>query len=151
MKSDFAVALHIMGFLAARAGKPLSSTTLAESYGTNPVVIRRLLSKLQAADLVVSQRGVGGGTVLAADPRKISLRQVYEAVNEAGRLLPRHRESEGALAGVLADYIDSLCTTAEAALLNELGRTSVAQMDAKVRPAICARLEKMTDEDEVGT
>lgn len=142
MKSDFAVALHIMGFLTARQGKPLSSDTLARSYGTNPVVIRRVLSKLQTADLISSQRGLGGGSVLAQDPAKVSLRQVYEAVNDEPEFLPRYRGDGSEVAEVMGGYIERLSRKAEDALLSHLAGISIAEMDAEIRPIICASLEK---------
>ena len=142
MKSDFVVALHVMGFLAARDGHPLSSELLASSYGTHPVMIRRVLSKLQASGLIRSQRGTGGGSILAGDAETISLRQVFEAVNEDQELLPRYRGIGGEVAEVLGAYIDAFSKRAESALMAELGRISVAAMDAEVRPSICALLDK---------
>jgi Rrf2 family protein len=129
--------------LTARDGAPLSSDVLAKSYGTNPVVVRRLLSQLQEAGLVASQRGVGGGSLLAQPAQDISLRQVYEAVSEDTKILPRHRGSEGPVAGVLGAYIDRLWITAEEALLAQLEQVSIAAMDAEVRPEICALLDDL--------
>jgi DNA-binding IscR family transcriptional regulator len=44
--SRFPVAVHVLTALAYRDGESLSSTRLAESVRTNPVVIRRLLIRL---------------------------------------------------------------------------------------------------------
>jgi Rrf2 family protein len=142
MKSDFAIALHVMGFLTARQGKPLSSEILARSYGTNPVVIRRVLSKLQAGALISSQRGLGGGSVLAQDPSQVTLRRVYEAVNGEPEFLPRYRGDGSEVADVMGRYIDGLSRKAEDALMAHLESISIAEMDAEVRPIICASLEK---------
>lgn len=141
MKSDFVVALHVMGFLTATQGKPLSSEILAATYGTNPVVIRRILSQLKEAGLITSQRGVGGGSVLAEDPHNVSLRRVYEAVTESSLILPRHPGTDSEVSEVLSDYINQLCASAEAALLAQLETVTIAEMDEEVRPAICALVE----------
>ena len=120
----------------------MSSDILARSYGTNPVVIRRVLSKLQAGGLISSQRGQGGGSVLSQAPDQISLRRVYEAVTEDPGFLPRYRSNGSEVAAVMGGYIERLSRTAEDALLAELDRISIAEMDAEIRPIICASLEK---------
>ena len=82
MNSQFPIALHIVGFLAAAGGTPLTSAKMAAVYGTSPVVLRRVLSRLQRAGLVKTQRGVNGGSILARSPEKISLREVFQAVSD---------------------------------------------------------------------
>ncbi|MEM1070100.1 MAG: Rrf2 family transcriptional regulator [Planctomycetota bacterium] len=143
MNSDFVIGLHIVGFLTARGGEPLTSETLAETYGTNPVVIRRVLSKLKHAGLVETRRGVGGGSVLARSPSKMNLRQVYEAVSETPELLRRHPGEESGVADVLSEYINDLCADAEEALMRKLAAVTVKQMDATVKPQICRILSRM--------
>ncbi len=84
----FSVALHVLAFLAWK-GEPLNSARIARSVGTNPVVIRRLLRSLAASGLVSSERGVFGGTELAANPSEISLLAIYQATGDPS-LLARH-------------------------------------------------------------
>lgn len=55
---------------------------LATSAKTNPGLIRRLLSKLSKAGLVDSKKGKDGGNTLCRDCKSISMRDVYEAINE---------------------------------------------------------------------
>ena len=78
--SQFAVAVHLLTMLAKKCGERVSSDDIAQSVNTNPVVIRRLLSDLREANLVVSQVGASGGTCLASEPEKIKLSDVYKAV-----------------------------------------------------------------------
>ncbi|MEO0513772.1 MAG: Rrf2 family transcriptional regulator [Planctomycetota bacterium] len=138
MNSDFAIGLHIVGFLTARQGQPLTSDVLARTYGTSPVVVRRVLSRLQHAGLVETRRGSGGGSVLAQEPSAINLRAVYQAVNENPQFLRRHPGEEGGVAQVMGTYINELCHKAEQALLEQLESVTVQQMDAAVRPRIIA-------------
>ncbi|MEM7625567.1 MAG: Rrf2 family transcriptional regulator [Planctomycetota bacterium] len=138
MNSDFAIGLHIVGFLTARQGQPLTSETLADTYGTSPVVVRRVLSRLQQAGLIETRRGTGGGSVLAQKPSAINLRQVYEAVTDNPQFLRRHPGEEGGVAPILGAYINELCSQAELALLEQLESVTVKQMDAAVRPRIIA-------------
>lgn len=142
MNSDLAIGLHIVGFLTARSGEPLTSETLASTYGTSPVVVRRVLSKLKQAGLVETRRGSGGGSVLAHKPSRINLRQVYEAVSDNQELLRRHPGDETGVAKVLAEYINDLYSEAEEALMRKLESVTVQQMDAVVKPQICSQLSR---------
>lgn len=82
MNSRFAVAVHALALLALRPGEPVSSSLVASSVNTNPVVIRRLMGLLSASGLVTVQAGRGGGAILSRPARKISLLDIYHAVEE---------------------------------------------------------------------
>ena len=89
--SRFAVAVHtlaVLGFLQKRGVERASSQMLAKSVNTNPVVIRHLLSALKKAGLVVSKEGKEGGASLAKSAAKISLAEIFAAVEENGILSP---------------------------------------------------------------
>ncbi|MBI3446824.1 MAG: Rrf2 family transcriptional regulator [Magnetospirillum sp.] len=78
----FAVAVHITALLASSGDQPATSEWIAGSVNTNPVVVRRLLSALAKAGLVVSTRGSAGGSVLARPAEKITLLDIHRAVDE---------------------------------------------------------------------
>ncbi|MEM6822274.1 MAG: Rrf2 family transcriptional regulator [Verrucomicrobiota bacterium] len=141
MRSDFVLALHVMGFLTAVEGKPLASKILADTYGTSSVVVRRILAKLCDAGLVTSQRGVGGGSILALDPQDISLRDVYNAVSERPEILRRYPTNEPGPSAVLGTYINDLLGEAEEELLGRLEGINIAEMDINVRADICRQLD----------
>ncbi|MFO0554633.1 MAG: Rrf2 family transcriptional regulator [Polyangiaceae bacterium] len=139
MNSRLTVAAHILGVLAYREGTgagAITSEALAESVGTNAVVIRRVLAQLASAGLVASRRGAGGGTVLARDPQRITLRHVYEAVEEGDReILGRHASDVGKacdVAPLIAAYLDELYQDAEEALLRKLESVTVGAMAAEI-------------------
>ena len=88
--SRLAVAVHTLATLALHKGEPVRSEVIAKSASTNPAVIRRLLSMLNAAGLSQSQLGQGGGSLLAQPPEAISLLDVYKAV-ENEQLFALHR------------------------------------------------------------
>ncbi|MEM0969709.1 MAG: Rrf2 family transcriptional regulator [Verrucomicrobiota bacterium] len=140
MKIDFALALHVLGCLTAKSETPVSSDFLASTFGTSPVVVRRLLTKLKAAGLVQTQRGVGGGTILARPPSEISLLDAFHAVSEDHTLLRRHPSTDSDVGEVIGDFINDLFASLEADLFEQLDAVSVAELDAEVRPKIIARL-----------
>jgi Rrf2 family protein len=76
---QFAVAAHIMAALGFYHGEEISSATLAGSVKANPTFVRKSLSKLSKAGLVVTTRGKGGASVLARAPKRITLLDIYRA------------------------------------------------------------------------
>jgi Rrf2 family protein len=76
---QFTVAAHIMAALGYYQGREISSRTLAESVNANPTFVRKSLSKLSKAGLVVTTRGKKGASVLARAPKRITLLDIYRA------------------------------------------------------------------------
>ena len=76
---QFAVATHIMAVLGYYHGEEISSAILAESVNADPTFVRKSLSKLSKAGLVVTKRGQSGASVLARPPRQIALLDIYRA------------------------------------------------------------------------
>jgi Rrf2 family protein len=76
---QFAVAAHIMAALGFYDGEEISSATLADSVKANPTFVRKSLSKLSKAGLVVTTRGKSGASRLARPPKRITLLDIYRA------------------------------------------------------------------------
>src|SRR5229473_4750272 len=76
---QFTVAAHIMAALGFRHGEEISSATLAESVNADPTFVRKSLSKLSKAGLVVTKRGKSGASSLTRSPRQITLLDIYRA------------------------------------------------------------------------
>jgi Rrf2 family protein len=129
--TNFAVAVHAMAVLAYR-GELTSSTLIASSINTNPVVVRRVMAKLVKAGLATSTAGKHGGFLLARSPKSVKLVDVLRAVddaavfrihnNEANPNCPVSCTMKSALAGVLARV--------EGAVERELGRTTLQDVVA---------------------
>jgi DNA-binding IscR family transcriptional regulator len=142
--SRFAVATHVLLALSLHPGERLSSSFLASTVNTNPVVIRRLLGALQRAGLIVTASGKAGGTELALSPSAITLRDVYEAVSggEVFALSPsppnRHCPLSCSMKGVLLPVFAS----AEAALAERLACTTLSSLAAQVSAVPRAKARK---------
>lgn len=59
---------------------PATSDLIGQMLGTNPSVVRRTMSGLREAGFVTSNKGHGGGWVLAKPLQEITLADVYEAL-----------------------------------------------------------------------
>lgn len=140
MNQDFAIGLHVMGFLASRDGELVSSNIMAESFGTSAVVLRRVLARLNHANLVETKRGANGGSKLARDAKTINLKEVYESVCQNPELFTRHPEGTKAISSILGGYINTLYKEAEKSMLSQLESTSISDMDSVVRPKIISAL-----------
>ena len=78
------IAVHCLIFIHEAKGiAKVTSGLLSESTGSNPVVIRNILSALKKAGLITVPRGTGGAE-LCADPAKITLYQIYAALEPEG-------------------------------------------------------------------
>ena len=78
------VAVHCLIFIYEAEGiAKVTSKLLAESTGSNPVVIRNILSALKKAGLITVHRGTGGAK-LCAEPSQITLYQIYCALEPGG-------------------------------------------------------------------
>lgn len=78
------IAVHCLIFIYEAKGiAKVTSKLLAESTGSNPVVIRNILSALKKAGLITVPRGTGGAE-LCVDPSQITLYQIYTALEPGG-------------------------------------------------------------------
>lgn len=85
ISNRFSVAVHILLCIASFSDQmKMTSETLADSVGANPVIIRRILGSLKKAGLVSVAAGTGGAT-LVSDPAAITLLDVYVAVESVGK------------------------------------------------------------------
>ena len=76
---QFTVAAHIMAALGFRPGEETRSATLAESVNADPTFVRKSLSKLSKAGLIVTTRGKNGASRLTRSPKRITLLEIYRA------------------------------------------------------------------------
>ena len=137
----FAVAIHTLAALAVGDGKPMRSEDLAYSVNTNAVVIRGLLSRLNEANLTISQLGSGGGAMLAKPAGQIRLLDIYRAVEDT-ELFSMHRTppcENCAVGGNIQEAMRPSLERAQTALETELAKVSVADIAGEV-----ARLGKFS-------
>ncbi|HEX8180839.1 MAG TPA: Rrf2 family transcriptional regulator [Pyrinomonadaceae bacterium] len=134
--SRFAVAVHVLSLLAWAGDEPVKSSSVAASVNTNPVVIRRILCALARARLVTSQSGAAGGSRLARRPARITLGDIYRAV-EGGDIfmLHRRRPSQRCVVGAnIEEVLGGVLRETNEAVEQALARTTLADIVARIQP-----------------
>jgi Rrf2 family protein len=124
------VATHVLLALGAREGGPHTSEALSRSVRTNPVVLRRLLGKLSKAGLVDAQPGATGGYALSRPLERITLLDVWRAVDGAG-LFELHATPVNRACAVscgVRDALSSAYERADRAVEKALARTTLASL-----------------------
>lgn len=120
--SRLAIAIHTAGLLAFGEEVPMTSTMIAKSVDTNPVVIRRIIGSLVKHGLVEVKMGTGGGSRLTKDPENISIAEIYVALEEGEIFnVPELDESHGCpVAKLVRPVLRKVFGDAENSLLAEL-------------------------------
>lgn len=125
INTRFATGVHALLLLAVEPDVLQTSEDVARKLNTNPVVIRRVFSLLQQAELVESLKGPNGGSRLARSPKEITLADVYRAL-DAGDIF--HTASAP---GKTNHPLQQVLKDAQKALEKELSQTSLSQLAKK--------------------
>ena len=80
-RGDYACRALLSLALHADTGTPTSVRDIADRTGLPQPYLEQILLALKGAGLVKSKRGVGGGYVLAREPRDIRLSEIISAVD----------------------------------------------------------------------
>jgi Rrf2 family protein len=132
---QFTVAAHIMAGLGYHYGKEISSAVLAESVNADPTFVRKSLSKLSKAGLVVTKRGKSGASELARPPREITLLDIYRASAAppafAIHSYPIHKRCP--VSCHLKDCMSALLSQAQNSFEKSLAKTTLADLVGQIR------------------
>jgi Rrf2 family protein len=138
-KGRLSAVLHALLHMAHRQG-PMTSDELAACLRTHPVVVRRTMAGLREAGFVVSERGHGGGWVLARDLASVTLLDVQMAVGDADQV--EHAEGQDAGGCVIEQSVQRALAgslrEAEALLMKRLGEVTLADLSADFNRAMAA-------------
>jgi Rrf2 family protein len=137
------MAVHVLAVLAYKEGDPVTSSLLAGSVNTNPVIIRRLLLSLKEARLVETRKGAGAGSRLSRSPQSINLAEIYRAVEGHEPFSsPAKKPNAGCPVGnCIRKTLERVFASAESALEQDLKKTSLADVVRSAREA-CMKTAK---------
>jgi Rrf2 family protein len=132
---QFSVAVHMMTVLGFHHGSPLPSRILADSVNADPGFVRRSLSKLVKAGLVVTTRGKNGACVLARSPEQITLLQIYRA-SEAPPTFAIHAypaETACPISSHIKPCLEHLLEGVQNSFEQRLAKTTLAHVVSELR------------------
>lgn len=75
-------AITALGHIAGQHGKPRLIKDVAEATGLPSSYLAKIINTLARKDIVVTQRGIGGGVMLAREPETITFFEVAEAFDD---------------------------------------------------------------------
>ena len=133
MNSDFVLAVHALVFLNHR-GIEQSSTVLAENICTNPVRVRRVMSRLHKAKLVESKGG-RCGYCFVQKPETVTLRMIGDALDAVFTSTDWHSGGSHMpcrVASGMADIADQLYSQMDDLCKKYLETISIADIDYKL-------------------
>ena len=121
--------LHVLLHMARHDGA-MTSEAIARMLGTNPVVVRRTMAGLRDAGYVRSEKGHGGGWVIATDLAKVSLLDVHRAVGgpRIFAIGSEHPAPDCAVEKVVNEALEDALREAEALLIARLGAVNLAEL-----------------------
>src|SRR3989454_4209758 len=132
---QFTVAAHIMAALGYKHGEEISSATLAGSVNADPTFVRKSLSKLSKAGLVVTKRGKSGASMLSRSPRQITLLDIYRA-SAAPPAFAIHSypvEKRCPVSCHLKECMSELLSQAQNSFERSLAKTTLAHLVGQIR------------------
>lgn len=128
----FATALHILTLLQYQKDEWLTSDLIAGSININPVLVRKEIGNLKAHGLVQSREGKGGGTMLAKPAESILLSDIYRVVRQSSLLGRSNEPNPNCPVGrQINEHINSVFDEADKAVLQRLGKTTLAEFTMK--------------------
>ena len=130
--------LHVLLHMA-RHDAPMTSETIGQMLGTNPVVVRRTMAGLRQAGYVRSEKGHGGGWTIALDLANVSLLDIHRALG-GPRIFAIGNERANpdcAVEMVVNDAIEEALLEAEAMLVKRLANVSLAELARHFDQHLC--------------
>ncbi|WP_458123521.1 Rrf2 family transcriptional regulator [Paenibacillus sp. Z3-2] len=130
ISSRFSIAVHTLSLIAVMPNE-CTGDIIAQSVNTNPVIIRRIMSKLKQAGLIDVRPGVGGASLLK-DPANITLLDVYRALEvvEDGELFNfhKHPNPQCPVGNMIEHTLRAELIEAQKAMEQRLNRVTIQQM-----------------------
>jgi Rrf2 family protein len=132
---QFSIAVHIMAGLAYGCDKDRTSSDLASSVNTSPSFVRRVLAKLSKAGLVETATGKAGACWLAKDAEKISLLDIYKAVDAPEAIaIHSYKEQKGCpVSCQIKMALEHALGKTQRAMETSLGDISLAEIVCEVK------------------
>lgn len=125
----FATAIHIMTLLEKSPQEWLTSEWIAGSININPAIVRKEMSVLREAGLIISRQGKEGGSMLAKNPESISISDIYLAVKNTEVLGKKNQNPNPAcsVGKEINDHLNTLFDETDKLVVSFLGNKSLKE------------------------
>lgn len=133
MSTKLSVAVHILSLLDIEADNHLTSTQIAGSVNTNPVVIRRIMGQLKKANLIESYVGKKSNK-LSKLPSEITLLDVYLAVYEDELPFGIHQNTEinCVVGSQIQDVLETTYQKIQSEMMDSLKKVTLADITSNM-------------------
>ena len=117
----------------------MTSEFIAAMLRTNPVVVRRTMAGLREAGYVRSEKGHGGGWIIACDLEQVSLLDIHRAVGGTRifAISNEHADPNCLIEQLVNKALEDALQEAEALLIKRLDEVSLAEL-ARELDSSCA-------------
>lgn len=136
ISTKFTIAIHVLAAVDFFGkDRKVTSGFLAASIGSNPVIIRNIMSDLQSAGIIATKRGPGGIEIVKQLDR-ITFYDVYEAVEKNKDHLFNFHDNPNPACPVgrnIHDALDSRLADAQKNFENDLKRYNMADVLKDIR------------------
>lgn len=127
----FTLAIHTMLCIATFSDKiKVTSTFIAHSTNSNPVIIRKILGQLKEAEIVEVKAGVGGA-YLKKEPKDINLYDIFNAVEAISNDFFNFHENPNCQCPIgknIHTILDAHLTKIQMAMFNEMKNTTLQDL-----------------------
>lgn len=125
----FATAVHIMTLMADSPQDWLTSEWMAGSININPVMVRKELSILREAGLVISRQGKEGGSRLSRDAEAVTIAEIYAAVKNTDVLGKKNRKPNPLcpVGKEINDHLNGLFSETDQLVIKFLGNKTLKE------------------------
>jgi Rrf2 family protein len=126
--------MAVLGFFQE---KEIPSAALAESVNADPTFVRKSLSKLSKAGLIVTTRGKNGASTLTRSPEQVTLLDIYQA-SAAPLTFAIHKypvEKRCPISRNIKGSMSSVLKKAQNSFENTLDRITLADVVGEIRRA----------------
>ncbi|WP_204502298.1 Rrf2 family transcriptional regulator [Aquibacillus albus] len=135
ISTRFSIAVHTLSLIAV-SSDDCTGDFIADSVNTNPVIIRRIMGMLKKAGLLEVRPGVGGASLLKS-PEKITLLDIYRAVNvtEENKLFRIHDDPNVRcpVGRNIELVLQSELKEAQSAMEQRLAQTNLSQLTTRFK------------------
>ncbi len=132
--------LHVLIHMDRHIDRP-TSQQISAMLGTNPVVVRRMMSGLRDQGIVASEKGRSGGWQLIKDLKSVSLLDVYKALGKPAlfNIGPHSENPECYVEQAVDARMEKTLDEAETLLRRRFSKISVADIADDFERRIASR------------